>query len=299
MTLTSSHNHTLLLRTTILFVTVLITSSMAWSQQLKKDSLFLHYLLSKDEQADAITLLSQFQERYPASIQQRLELPYWKGLSYYSLKQLDSATHYFSKVKTTSPFYSKTLFLSAISHSYLKQVSKAQALILAVSNTDSLTQATKTFELAGMALLQRNIPRFDSLQKQFSTSYYPLQKQQDNFKDYKSIIQQQARKSPLKAALLSAIIPGAGKLYVGGQLGQGISTFIQNAILGLQAYEGLRKDGVNSPRFIIYGGLFSLFYLGNIWGSAISVSIKRQEFNDKMNEQILFDMHIPLRTIFN
>lgn len=298
MTLTSSHNHAVL-RTTILVVIVLITSSIAWSQQIKKDSLFLHYLLSKDEQADAITLLSQLQQRYPESIQQRFELPYWKGLSYYSLKQLDSATYYFSKVKATSPFYSKTLFLSAISHSYLKQVNKAQALMLAVSEADSLTQATKTFELAGMALLQRNIPRFDSLQKQFSTSYYPLQKQQDNFKEYKSIIQQQARKSPLKAALLSAIIPGAGKLYVGGQLGQGISTFIQNAILGLQAYEGLRKDGVNSPRFIIYGGLFSLFYLGNIWGSAVSVSIKRQEFNDKMNEQILFDMHIPLRTIFN
>jgi hypothetical protein len=61
----------------------------------------------------------------------------------------------------------------------------------------------------------------------------------------------------------------------------------------------LRKDGVSSPRFIIYGSLFSLFYIGNIWGSALSVKIKRQEFNEKIDEQILFDMHIPLRTLFN
>lgn len=288
-----------LLRNSMVIILCLITSSIVWSQQIKKDSLFLQYLLSKEEQADAITLLSQLQQRYPESVQHSFELPYWKGLSYYSLKQLDSATHYFTKVKPSSPFYQKTLFLSAISHSYLKNVTKAEEIISTFSTSDSLRQATKTFELAGMALLQRNMPRFDSLSKHFSTSYYPLQKQQDNFRDYKSLIQQQGRKSPLKAALLSAIVPGAGKLYVGGQLGQGVSTFIQNMILGLQAYEGLRKDGVGSPRFIIYGSLFSLFYLGNIWGSAISVSIKRQEFNDKMNEQILFDMHIPLRTIFN
>jgi TM2 domain-containing membrane protein YozV len=97
---------------------------------------------------------------------------------------------------------------------------------------------------------------------------------------------------------MSAIIPGSGKIYA-GQLGQGIAAFLQNAIFGLQAYEGLQKDGIKSPRFIIYGGLFTLFYIGNVWGSALSVQIKRREFNEKVDEQIIFDMHIPLRTIFN
>lgn len=267
--------------------------------QIKKDSLFLQYLLAKDEHRDAITLISQLQNRYPDATQQRFELPYWKGLAFYSLKKLDSCTFYFSKVNPSSQYFKKSLFLSGISHSYLRNINQAQKLFLAVDAKDSLTTAIRTFELAGLNLLNRNLSVFDSLKNHFSEEYYPLQKQQSNFKDYREIIQKQQRKSPLKAALLSAIIPGAGKIYVGGQLGQGVSTFIQNAILGLQAYEGLRKDGVSSPRFIIYGGLFSLFYIGNIWGSALSVKIKRQEFNDKIDEQILFDMHIPLRTIFN
>lgn len=267
--------------------------------QIKKDSLFLQYLLAKDEHRDAITLISQLQNRYPDATQQRFELPYWKGLAFYSLKKLDSCTFYFSKVNPSSQYFKKSLFLSGISYSYLRNINQAQKLFLAVDAKDSLTTAIRTFELAGLNLLNRNLSVFDSLKNHFTEEYYPLQKQQSNFKDYREIIQKQQRKSPLKAALLSAIIPGAGKIYVGGQLGQGVSTFIQNAILGLQAYEGLRKDGVSSPRFIIYGGLFSLFYIGNIWGSALSVKIKRQEFNDKIDEQILFDMHIPLRTIFN
>lgn len=267
--------------------------------QVKKDSLFLQYLINKDQQRDIITLLSEFQKKYPDSTQHLLELPYWKGLAYYSLKDLDSSAHYFSKVQPNSLNYNKALFWAGISYSYLHQTKQAYQAISSIKTSDSISVATKTFELAGIALLRRNFSAYDSLSQYFSTQYYPLQKQQSNFKDYQEIIRQQQRKSPLKAALLSAILPGSGKIYVGKQLGQGISTFIQNAILGLQAYEGFRKDGAASPRFIIFGSLFTLFYIGNIWGSAVSVGMKRQEFNDKINEQILFDMHIPLRTIFN
>ena len=269
--------------------------------QIKKDSLFLQYLLSNNHPKEAVTFLNQLQNKYPESSQHRFDLPFWKGFSHYNLKNLDSSIASFSKVLPSSIFYKKSLFLKGVSLGYLKKNDLAKNTFLTISNNDndSISTATKTFELAGIALLQRNLPTFDSLSHHFSEQYYPLQKQQSNFKDYKDILLKQQRKSPLKAALLSAILPGAGKIYVGGQLGQGISTFLQNAILGVQAYEGLSKDGVASPRFIVYGALFSLFYIGNIWGSSISAKIKRQEFNDKIDDQILFDMHIPLRTIFN
>ncbi|WP_144080151.1 tetratricopeptide repeat protein [Flectobacillus major] len=266
--------------------------------QIKKDSLFLQYLLEKDQHREALTLLSQWQRKYPQSLQQDLDLNYWKGFSHYSLRQLDSSTKYFSAVPKSSLNYTKSLFFASISYSYLQRYSEAELTLQAIA-PDSLSTPIKTFELAGIALLRRNHTVFDSLKKQFNETYYPLQKQQGNFIDYQKTIREQQKKSPLKAALFSAIIPGSGKIYAGGQLGQAISTFLQNTLLGLQAYEGLRKDGVTSPRFIVYGGLFSLFYLGNIWGSALSVKIKRQEFNEKVDEQILFDMHIPLRTIFN
>jgi hypothetical protein len=100
------------------------------------------------------------------------------------------------------------------------------------------------------------------------------------------------------AGLLSAVVPGAGKVYA-GQLGQGVAIFLQNSIFALQAWEGYRKDGPRSARFLIYSGLFTVFYIGNVWGSVLSVQIKRQEMYERINNQILFDMHIPLRTIFN
>ena len=268
--------------------------------QIKKDSLFLQYLLANDQHRQAVTLLSQLQGRYSDSAQQRFELPYWKGSSYYALRQLDSAAHYLGSVRLGSSYYNKSLFLAGISRGYLRQFPDMRRIFLSIpTKNDTITAVVKTFELAGVALLQRELTDFDSLSGHFSTQYYALQKQQSNFRDYREIIQKQSRKSPLKAALLSAIVPGAGKLYVGGQLGQALSAFFQNAILGIQAYESFRKGGIASPRFIIYGSLFAVFYVGNIWGSALSVKIKRQEFNDKTDEQILFDMHIPLRTIFN
>lgn len=286
-------------RIQVLVILLLFSSPMLGFAQVKRDSLFLQYLIEKDQQKDIITLLSQFQKKYQDSTQHLLELPYWKGMAYYSLRKLDSSAHYFSKVLPQSINYNKSLFWAGISYSYIHETNRAYEAILSIRTNDSITIATRTFELAGISLLRRRLSDYDSLSQHFSMQYYPLQKQQSNFNDYQEIIRQQQRKSALKAALLSAVLPGAGKIYVGKQLGQGISTFIQNAILGLQAYEGLRKDGVGSPRFIIFGSLFALFYVGNIWGSSVSVGVKRQEFNDKINEQILFDMHIPLRTIFN
>ena len=37
--------------------------------------------------------------------------------------------------------------------------------------------------------------------------------------------------------------------------------------LGVQAWEGYRKDGVKSPQFIVFSGLFAVFYASNIYGS--------------------------------
>ncbi|MDI9879539.1 tetratricopeptide repeat protein [Flectobacillus longus] len=278
---------------------VLLLGVQSGISQITKDSLFLQHLIGKEQYHDAITFTNQLEQKYPISIQSKLQLAYQKGFAFYSLKQLDSASVYFSKVSSESPYFSQSQFWAGLSDSYLRDFTKAEKYFKAIDSKDSLNRSLQTFELAGLALLQRNQQRFDSLQRHLDPSLYALQKQQANYLLYRDDILKQQKKSGFKAGLLSAIIPGAGKIYAGGQLGQGISAFLQNTILGLQAYEGLRKDGVGSPRFIIYGSLFSLFYIGNIWGSALSVKIKRQEFNEKIDEQILFDMHIPLRTLFN
>ena len=263
-------------------------------QSLKKDSLFLAHLLENNLQKEALLFMS----RLPDSLNQRLDLHFQKGFAHYNLKQLDSSVFYLAKVNLQSSNFTKAKYFEGLSHSYLGQYSSAKKAFDQPVINDSLTMALHNFELAGLALLERNSTKFDSLSQHFTDRFYAVQKQQGFFKNYQQSIVSQSRKSPLKAAIFSTILPGAGKVYA-GQLGQGIAAFLQNAVFGFQAYEGYRKNGLWSPRTIIFGGLFTLFYVGNIWGSALSIKIKREEFNDKTDEQIRFDMHIPLRTIFN
>ena len=80
--------------------------------------------------------------------------------------------------------------------------------------------------------------------------------------------------------------------------GQGIYQLIIATILGLQTWESYRKDGAESARFIIYGSLFTSFYIGNIWGSTIGVKLYKNEIKKTVDNAILLDMHIPLRTLF-
>jgi hypothetical protein len=78
----------------------------------------------------------------------------------------------------------------------------------------------------------------------------------------------------------------------------GIYSLLISSLLGLQAYEGFQKDGINSVRFILYGSLFSAFYVANIWGSVLSIKMIKNERTEAIHNQILLDLHIPLRTLF-
>lgn len=105
-------------------------------------------------------------------------------------------------------------------------------------------------------------------------------------------------RSPVLAGVYSALVPGLGKWYAGKKK-QGIAAFLPVIGLAALTYEAYRKDGVKSARFIGFGTLFTIFYVGDIWGSTLAVKIRRNEFNKEYDNKILFDMHIPLRNFFN
>ncbi len=84
--------------------------------------------------------------------------------------------------------------------------------------------------------------------------------------NYYTSVMQAHPKSPLKAALFSTIIPGAGKIYTGYKH-DGIVSFLTIATSAFQAYRGFQKEGVKSVYGWIYGSVGVGFYLGNIYGS--------------------------------
>ncbi|MEE9270415.1 MAG: membrane protein insertion efficiency factor YidD [Candidatus Krumholzibacteria bacterium] len=76
-------------------------------------------------------------------------------------------------------------------------------------------------------------------------------------------------KSPTKAALLSVVIPGSGKIGV-GRTKDGIFSFTIVAATVLLAVEGFADGGSGSAQGWIFGALAAGFYAGNIYGSAVA-----------------------------
>jgi len=77
-------------------------------------------------------------------------------------------------------------------------------------------------------------------------------------------------KSPAFAGLLSAVIPGSGKMYV-GEWGDGITALVVTSLFAFLAYDNFQAD--HTTRAWIFTGLGAFFYAGNIYGSVASAQI--------------------------
>ncbi|MCZ6703150.1 MAG: hypothetical protein O6940_08925 [Ignavibacteria bacterium] len=86
------------------------------------------------------------------------------------------------------------------------------------------------------------------------------------------------------AGIMSAIIPGSGKMYV-GKIGDGIVAFIITTVFSFIAYDNF-KAGHNT-RGWIWAGVAALFYVSNIYGSVAAAQVHNAritfEFNDGLN----------------
>lgn len=94
-------------------------------------------------------------------------------------------------------------------------------------------------------------------------------------------------KSKTSAALYSAFIPGAGKIYT-GEVSDGVTTLITTALLTYLAVSNFKAK--HEFRGWLFTGLTSLFYAGNIYGSAASASI--------YNAQIRFNLDSEIKSFF-
>lgn len=93
------------------------------------------------------------------------------------------------------------------------------------------------------------------------------------------------RKSGLWAGLCSAVIPGAGKLYCRRPV-EGLQSLVTVALTGWQAYDGFHRDGTRSIKGWIFGVLGGVFYLGNVYGSAVAADIANEEQDGRLIEKV-------------
>ncbi|QSE95994.1 TM2 domain-containing protein [Fulvivirga lutea] len=266
-------------------------------QQLHNELEFLNYLMNTRNYNDAEVLLNNIK---PDTQSEMDSVYYLTGKIHYLNQNLDLAVNEFNKLNNslTKPIHSYSKFYNALCKAYQGKYESGLTDLNSLSLNDSLLINLRKLELGGIYLLQRDLKSFNDISTSYQGNYYQTSSQEKSLMLIGEDLSQRKEKSPFVAGLMSAIIPGSGRMYA-GKTGMGIATLLTTAILGLQTWEGYDKDGIDSPRFIIFGSLFSLAYVGNIWGSVFTVKISNNDFNKAVNNRILIDLHIPLRNIID
>lgn len=250
---------------------------------------FVDYLIGNSLYADAVTLMSN-----PTYIESDT-LRYLRGWVNYSSKRLEQACAEFTMVPINSPYYDKSLFFNTISNAHLGRYDRCVELLDSYSGP---YRELESLERAGIALLRGDAAAYITAAKDFSFSQYALTESEEKLQEIYKARFIDKKKSPALAAISSALVPGLGKIYV-GELGEGVSSFMcVGALAGLTA-ENWIKCGSTNWKTIMFGTLGAIFYLGNIYGSYVSVSIHDNFIKDAQDTAILYHIHIPLRSIFN
>ncbi|CCH57262.1 hypothetical protein BN8_06670 [Fibrisoma limi BUZ 3] len=268
----------------------------AQSANFSRELRFAQYLADKDAFDEATYVLQRIDSRILQQTE-RDSLAYYLGWTAYSSKSLDQAAQQLLAVSPVSAFYQKSRFFGAYCLLFQGKRDSANVVIERISPSDSTLGELKALQLAGITLLQRRLTDYQRFSQIFTYSSYAMAEEQKRLDTYYKKLSSQKHKSPFLAGLYSSLIPGLGKIYAGKKM-QGIAALLPVVTLGLLTFEGYRKDGPRSLRFLGFGSLFTVFYVGNVWGSALAVKIKRDEFNREYDNKILFDLHIPMRNLF-
>lgn len=105
-----------------------------------------------------------------------------------------------------------------------------------------------------------------------------------NFKSMAVEIQQDKRKSPFLAGLLSTAFPGSGKAYV-GRWKDGLFSLLLVGANSWQAIRLINKKGIKNVGSIFFSGFSVGLYLGNIYGSVKAAKGYNQRLKVKNDEK--------------
>ena len=94
------------------------------------------------------------------------------------------------------------------------------------------------------------------------------------------------------AAILSMVVPGLGKAYV-GEWKDGLISLMFVGASAFQAYRGFNENGVKSVSAWIFSSVTAGFYFGNIYGSVKSV----KRYNNKKTDKIVNDAKVVFYSV--
>lgn len=259
------------------------------------DLRFINHLCRNGYLEEALFLLDS---KDCSSFQMNDSVNYLRGRVYFLLNRLEPSSESFLKIAPTSAFYPESCFYAAYNYAQTNNLIKAERIFEKIKVYAPNHLWLKNYEIAGIKLLQGDLISFNERLNEIENYMSEASASTINLMNISAEINSHRSKSPLLAGLLSVIIPGAGKFYA-GKKGEAISTFLSTAGTGLVTWENYRKNGLNDYRTIAFGAIFALSYLANIYGSAFSVTVLENDFKEHVKTEVLFNMHIPINSIFN
>lgn len=249
------------------------------------DGEFVLDLLDRGLKEDALVLLGEGNYAPGDS------LSYLRGLALFDDRQFQAADQWLSSV--SGHLAEPALFYDAVAKTHLDASGEALEALEAYSGEYSELAA---LQKSGLALVLGDLGAFKGYSESFSFSDYRLSDSEKALKRIAASLEK-SQKSPWLAAGLSALIPGAGKIYA-GQTGPGVASFLAVGSLAAITAEQWNHHGAKDWRTIVAGSLCGIFYIGNIYGSWVSVSIQRQNIKDETKALVLYNISIPLGSFF-
>lgn len=263
--------------------------------QLRKELDFILYLVSRDDFSESLFLLDRLEPAGPLAD----SVNYLKGWVLYRQMELRASAASLLKVSAESPVFYKSQFFGAYNLAHTGNLEQSVSVLEGLDvERGSMHAAMRRLQLGGISLLQRDFDGFEEHAAYFPGTFHVMALQEGRMLNHYDVLKSTSLKSPFLAGMMSAAIPGLGRVYA-GKPAEGIVSFLYMAAFGFTSYDFYRGGGLRSPLFIISATVTSVFYAGNIVGSVTAARRVNNEFRHEMDQRILFDLHIPLRNAFN
>jgi hypothetical protein len=286
------------MRVRALFILFLLCCSCfvdAQRYSLAEQKRFAYYLYSQRLYDDFLLQSAQIRTRYTLSTVEQDSLFYCQASCLAFKGQHENAAGFYTQVSGTTSLGLRSRFLAAEHYCRGGNVQYARNTMNGITADTSLVRLND-FYLASFYLFGNNVKAFREFSAAHKAEAGFFGVRWNELNAYAQRMKKAENKSMFLAGLMSAVVPGTGKIYA-GKWRQGIVSIFPLAIMGLQTWEGFAKGGIKSPRFIVFGSLFSLFYIGNIWGSALSVSVRKQEIRNEVHNEMLVNLHLALEHV--
>jgi len=207
---------------------------------------------------------------------------FWIGKSFRNDGKYKESNSFLRKISPiNTDFYLDTKLL--ISLNYFNLEKNDSSLVFLDYNPKRLPNYANQYKYNQLKLANYLIlKQFDQANRclsDISESYSPI------FKKLLLKSRNSKRKSPVLAGTLSALVPGSGKIYT-NRFWDGLYSFLIIGVTSWRAYEGYKSKGFESVDFWVFGSMVSYFYLGNIYGSAISAKIYNQKIDNEIKNSI-------------